>query len=222
MCTNYRLAIADKDALDVWFGELSMSDWLNPEPRGKEGSELYPGYTGAVIHRGSNVLARYRWGFQNFMDPKRLLVNAMAETVAEKRTFAKAFREARCLVPATGFYDYRKSDPPGQKGRYLFTTPDEYFAFAGLWQERDGVRSYTLLTCEPNKVVKEYHHRMPVILPKKAYATWLDPDATAAELQELLVPWMGKMTATAAPKPKVDTGEAAAMVVKGKTTKGKK
>jgi putative SOS response-associated peptidase YedK len=67
-------------------------------------------------NRGSNVLARYRWGFQNFMDPKRLLVNAVAETVAEKRTFSKAFRETRCLVPATGFYDYRKSDPPGQKG----------------------------------------------------------------------------------------------------------
>ena len=115
MCTNYRLAIADKDALEVWFGELSMLDWVNAEP-GKSGSELYPGYTGAVIHRSSNVLARYRWGFQNFMDPKRLLVNAVAETVAEKRTFSKAFRETRCLVPATGFYDYRKSDPPGQKG----------------------------------------------------------------------------------------------------------
>jgi putative SOS response-associated peptidase YedK len=209
VCTNYRLAIADKDALEVWFGELSMSDWVNAEP-GKSGSELYPGYTGAVIHRGSNVLARYRWGFQNFMDPKRLLVNAVAETVAEKRTFSKAFRETRCLVPATGFYDYRKPDPPGQKGRYLFTTPDEFFAFAGLWQERDGVRSYTLLTTEPNKVVAEYHHWMPVILPKKAYSTWLDPDATAAELQEMLVPWAGNMTATAAPKPKTDTGETAA------------
>jgi putative SOS response-associated peptidase YedK len=96
------------------------------------------------------------------MDPKRLLVNAVAETVQEKRTFAKVFRETRCLVPATGFYDYRKSDPPGQKMRYLFTTPDELFAFAGLWQERDGVRSYTLLTTGPNKVVAEYHHRMPV------------------------------------------------------------
>src|SRR5262245_9608317 len=125
------MAIADMDKLTVWFGELSMSDWLNPEPA-KSGSELYPGYTGHVIHRGSNVLARYRWGFTNFMDPKRLLVNAVAETVTERRTFSKAFRESRCLVPATGFYDYRKSDPPGQKGRYLFTTSDEFFVFAGL------------------------------------------------------------------------------------------
>jgi putative SOS response-associated peptidase YedK len=220
MCTNYRMAIADKDALEVWFGELSMSDWVNAEP-GKSGSDLYPGYSGAVIHRGSNILARYRWGFTNFFDPKRLLVNAMAETVAEKRTFAKAFRETRCLVPATGFYDYRKSDPPGQKGRYLFETGDELFAFAGIWRESDSVRMYTLLTCEPNTVVKEYHHRMPVILPKKAYAAWLDPDATAEDLQELLVPWAGKMTATAAPKPKVDTGEVAAKPAKGKASKGK-
>jgi putative SOS response-associated peptidase YedK len=66
-----------------------------------------------------------------------------------------------------------------------------------------------LLTTEPNKVVKEYHHRMPVILSKKAYAAWLDPDATAAELQELLVPWAGKMTATAAPKPNAVEGKPA-------------
>jgi putative SOS response-associated peptidase YedK len=89
-----------------------------------------------------------------------------------------------------------------------------------LWQERDGVRSYTLLTCEPNKVVKEYHHRMPVILPKKAYSAWLDPDATAAELQDLLVPWAGKMTAMAAPKSKEDSGGADVKVEKGKAAKG--
>jgi putative SOS response-associated peptidase YedK len=216
------LAIADKDALDVWFGELSMSDWLNPEPRGKEGSELYPGYTGAVIHHESNVLARYRWGFTSFFEPMRLLVNAVAETITKRRTFSKAFRETRCLVPATGFYDYRKSDPSGQKGRYLFTTPEEFFAFAGLWQERDGVRSYTLLTTEPNEVVAEYHHRMPVILPKKAYAAWLDPASTEEELHEVLVPWAGKMTATAAPKPKADTDEVAAKPgEQGKATKKK-
>ena len=95
------------------------------------------------------------------------------------------------------------------------------FAFAGLWQEREGFRNYTILTCEPNKVVKEYHHRMPVILPKRAYSAWLDPSSSLAELQDLLVPWAGKMTATAAPKPKVDTGAVDVKVAKGKTAKGK-
>jgi hypothetical protein len=62
---------------------------------------------------------------------------------------------------------------------------------------------------------------MPVILPKRAYAAWLDPNSTPEELQGLLVPWAGKMTATAAPKPKADTGEAGAKPTKVKTANGK-
>jgi hypothetical protein len=156
---NYRLAIADKEALQVHFGQLSISNWVNPLT-GKSGSEHYSGYSGLVIHGGSYVLARYRWGFQNFMFPNELLVNAASESVAKKRTFAKAFRESRCLVPATGFYDHRGSDPVGKRRRYLFETPDEFIAFAGLWRE-GRVRMYALLTCEPNEVVSEYHHRYP-------------------------------------------------------------
>ena len=123
MCTNYRLAVQDKDALEVWFGHLSMADWLNPEPRKTHDREFYPGYEAPVIHAGSRVLARYRWGFDNFMDPKYLLVNAKAETAAELRTFKKAFASSRCLVSANGFYDYRGSDPNGSKRRYLFEVP---------------------------------------------------------------------------------------------------
>lgn len=201
MCTNYRLAIQDKDQLEVWFGHLSMADWLNPEPRKTHEREFYPGYEAPVVHAGSRVLARYRWGFDNFMDPKYLLVNAKAETAAGLRTFKKAFAATRCLVLANGFYDYRGSDPKGAKRRYLFEVPGvDVYAMAGLWQERNGVRQYTIITTEPNAVVKEFHHRMPVILDKADYDRWLDPKATVAELQDLLRLWGGKMTATEAPK----------------------
>jgi putative SOS response-associated peptidase YedK len=217
VCTNYRLAIAEMDKLAVWFGQLSMSDWLNPEP-GKAGSELYPGYEGLVVHRGSNVLARYRWGFPNWNDPKRPLVNAKAETVATLRTFANAFRETRCLVPADGYYEYRGSDPAGAKRRYLFRPPDEVFAFPGLWQERDGVRYYTILTTEPNEAAREYHNRMPAILPRSDYDRWLDPNAKPDGLLGLLMPWAGPLTADLkAKEPK--TGEPAK---EPKPAKGKK
>jgi putative SOS response-associated peptidase YedK len=136
----------------------------------------------------------------NFMDPNRPLVNAKAETVHEKRSFAKSFREKRCLVPATGFFDYRGSDPKGKKRRYLFETDDKFYVFAGLWQESGGVRYYTIITTEPNDVVKEFHHRMPVILRKADYERWLDPKSTEEELRAMLTPWAGKMTATEAPK----------------------
>jgi putative SOS response-associated peptidase YedK len=135
------------------------------------------------------------------MDPKYLLVNAKAETAAELRTFRKAFATTRCLVPANGFYDYRKSDPKGAKRRYLFEVPGEVvYAMAGLWQERNGVRQFTIVTTEPNAVVKEFHHRMPVILDKADYGRWLDPSTTVDELHELLRPWLGKLVAIEAPK----------------------
>jgi putative SOS response-associated peptidase YedK len=135
------------------------------------------------------------------MDPKFLLANAKAETAAELRTFKKAFASTRCLVPANGFYDYRKSDPKGSKRRYLFEVPDvDVYAMAGLWQERNGVRQFTIVTTEPNDVVKEFHHRMPVILAKADCDRWLDPAASAEDLQGLLRPWAGKLTATEAPK----------------------
>jgi putative SOS response-associated peptidase YedK len=173
VCTNYLLATCDRDDIARNLGTIGLvlSDWINPEPRKGEGSvELYPGYEGLVVHRGSNILARYRWGFFNFADPKRPLVNAKAETVATLRTFSKAFRETRCLVPADGYYEYRQSDPAGKKRRYLFRPGEGVFAFPGLWQERDGVRSYTIITTDPNDVASEYHNRMPVLLHRDDYA----------------------------------------------------
>lgn len=210
MCTNYCLAVQDKDQLEVLFGLLSMSDWVNPEPRKTHDREFYPGYEAPVVHAGSRVLARYRWGFDNFMDPKYPLVNAKAETVHELRTFKKAFATSRCLVPAEGFYDYRGSDPKGAKRRYLFEVPrQKLIAMAGLWQERNGVRQYTIVTTGPNDVMKEFHHRMPVVLAKADYARWLDPETPIEELRGLLRPWAGKMTATEAPKVKMPVEKSA-------------
>jgi putative SOS response-associated peptidase YedK len=118
------------------------------------------------------------------------MINARAETAAEKPSFRSAFRKRRCLLLADGFYEWGKSG--GKKQPYLFRLKEgEPFAFAGLWEhwERDGkvIDSCTILTTDPNELVKPLHDRMPVILSPRDFNPWLDPKVEkSAELQALL------------------------------------
>jgi putative SOS response-associated peptidase YedK len=105
-------------------------------------------------------------------------INARAETVADKPSFRDAYRDRRCLVLADGFYDWKKT--PTGKQPYRMTRADgEPFAMAGLWepwQNGEQKTSFTVVTTEPNDLVGEIHHRMPVILASDEEATWLDGD----------------------------------------------
>src|SRR5262245_7474343 len=106
------------------------------------------------------------------------MINARAETAADKPSFRAAFRKRRCLVLADGFYEWQKVG--GKKQPYLIRLRGgEPFAFAGLWEhwERDGraVESCTILTTDANGLVKPLHDRMPVILAPQDFALWLDP-----------------------------------------------
>jgi putative SOS response-associated peptidase YedK len=107
------------------------------------------------------------------------MINARAETVAEKPAFRTAFIWRRCLIPADGFYEWQHTD--GQKQPFFFQLHGQQpFAFAGLWETwygADGtvIQSCTLLTTEANGVLRPIHARMPVILQPEDYARWLDP-----------------------------------------------
>ena len=110
------------------------------------------------------------------------LNNARAETVDEKPAFRSAFKRLRCLIPASGFYEWQAA-PEGIKARkqpfYISPTTDEYFAFAGLvecWQPEEGSRvlSVCVITTTPNEVMVPIHDRMSVILPDSLHDTWLD------------------------------------------------
>lgn len=114
-----------------------------------------------------------------------LLINARADTVAEKPSFKGALARQRCLIPADGFFEW--APPPAgapktaPKQPWWFRMRDEApFALAGLWEEwtppeGPAVASFTLITTEANDVVAPVHDRMPVILPKQAWDRWLDP-----------------------------------------------
>jgi putative SOS response-associated peptidase YedK len=128
------------------------------------------------------------------------LINARSETAGKKPAFRDAFRKRRCLVPADGFYEWKNL--PGRKQPYLVRMSDRsLFAFAGIWESFHNelgqeLQTFTILTCKPNDVVASIHDRMPVIMPRQDYSTWLDPVATDCDLRSLLVPYpSGQMAA---------------------------
>lgn len=130
------------------------------------------------------------------------LINARAETVAEKPAFRAAFKRRRCLIPADGFYEWKQLDAK-KKQPYYITRPDGGpFAFAGLWEHwtpPDGseVESCTIVTTEANEQMEELHDRMPVILDPDNYDRWLNPGVEDRdELVPLLRPDAGALRLT--------------------------
>jgi putative SOS response-associated peptidase YedK len=124
------------------------------------------------------------------------LINARAETVAEKPSFRAAFRQRRCLIPADGFYEWQQLEGSRLKQPYFIGMSDERpFAFAGLyerWESPDGekIESCTIVTTAANEVMAPIHDRMPVILASQEYAQWLDPGFKEIDrLQALLDPY---------------------------------
>ncbi len=152
-------------------------------------------------------------------DPKMgaRMINARAETVAEKPSFRAAFKQRRCLILADGFYEWQQQEK--KKQPFYFRMNDEHpFAFAGLWEHwksGDGevINSCTILTTEPNDLMRPVHNRMPVIIDPKDYDLWLDTEVKTPELlQPLLHPYSAEeMTAypvsTKVNKPVNDSAE---------------
>ncbi len=137
---------------------------------------------------GSRRLAPMRWGFlphwYKATNGGPLLINARAETIAEKPAFKSAARDRRCLIPATGFYEWTKDADGKRLPWYIHPGAEGPLAFAGIWQdwERDGEahRSCAIVTCAANTAVSQIHHRMPVILAPGSWAKWLGEDGHGA------------------------------------------
>jgi putative SOS response-associated peptidase YedK len=149
---------------------------------------------------GQNRLDFFVWGLipSWAKDPSvgNRMINARAETLAEKPSFRSAFRRRRCLVFADGFYEWRQE--PGSKVKtpfYIRLKSGDPFAFAGLWeiwQAGDGseIRSCTIITTSPNLLMEDIHNRMPVILPREVYSKWLTPgEVEPRNLNHLLEPY---------------------------------
>ena len=146
---------------------------------------------------GERRLELLRWGLiPSWADDPGIgsrMINARAETAPEKPSFRRAFRERRCLIPADGFYEWKRTNGTKQP-YYIRMREGRPFAFAGLWEswkDEGGpeIRSCAILTTAPNALAGEIHNRMPVILPAGSYDAWLDPEAEKEELVALLTPY---------------------------------
>jgi len=143
---------------------------------------------------GARHLATLKWGFlpPDSLEGDRPFINARAETAGERPSFREAFVHRRCLVPADGFYEWEGTGKKRQPW-YVRLASGRPFAFAGLWEpprSPDAPGTCTLLTTEPNDLIRPLHDRMPVILAPEDLASWLDPRRQhVAELALLLRPY---------------------------------
>ena len=170
-------------------------------------AQMYPRYNIApsqpvavITNENSAEMTFHRWGlvpsWSKDLSIGSSLINARAETAAEKPSFKNALKRRRCLIPANGFYEWPKK---GQNPMYVHLAEGDLFAFAGLWEiwrDPDGgeIRTCTILTTEPNDFIKTFHHRMAVILPQSQYDTWLTPtELSHAEALDALRPVPAEM-----------------------------
>jgi putative SOS response-associated peptidase YedK len=185
MCGRYGFSVKNAKAVHERFD--TVNELTDFKPRWN----ITPGQENPVITRHSpNSISRMVWGLIPSWVPddrfKFKTINARVEGIESKRVYGKPFRTQRCLVPATGFFEWDKAVKPSQP--YYFKLKHEaMFAFAGLydvWQDpKTGkeVQSYTIITTEANRVVGKIHHRMPAILQRKDEEAWLNPDIVETE-----------------------------------------
>lgn len=146
---------------------------------------------------GSREFTFFQWGLipSWAKDPSTgsKMINARAETVADKPAFRAAFKRRRCLLPATGFYEWQQTNGRKQP-MYIHAAEGGIVSLAGLWevwQSPDGglLETCTILTTTPNSLMEPIHNRMPVILDPLDYGMWLDADTPPDQLHHLLRPY---------------------------------
>lgn len=187
MCGRFSI-ISDKSRLAKHFG-------LKTAPAYHASYNVAPSADIPVIrlHENARELINCRWGLVPHWakDRKFAPINAKAETLMEKPFFRTAYKNKRCLVPANGFYEWKRMQG-GKQPYYFRLADDEILAFAGLWdewqQEDDQVTSCAIITTEANALMAPVHGRMPVILDPENYDAWLTEGG-----RELLAPYAGRM-----------------------------
>ena len=132
----------------------------------------------------------FRWGLlPSWATNPRLgsrLINARSETLDTKPSFRNAFRHRRCLIPASGFYEWTGTKTPRQPW-HIYQTTGALLMMAGLWESHPEFgNTCAIITCAPSNWMAQYHNRMPVFLENRTWDTWLNPKANAAALKPLL------------------------------------
>jgi len=199
MCGRYRLSRRKQILEEHFNADFGEQDWT---PR----YNIAPTQPVPVLRqrpeKPKRVLSLMRWGLIPSWTKEASraagMINARSETATGKPAFRDPMRFRRCLLPADGFYEWRRTGTSKQP--FCFEVSDgELFAFAGLWdgwRDPSGqwIRSCSILTTTPNALTATVHNRMPVILDRDDYDLWLDPDMTKIEaVSEMLKPFAARL-----------------------------
>lgn len=172
--------------------------WAEPNPNVSPTNAI----PGVRLVDGARVAASYLWGFLPPNAPSRAFIseyftfNARADKIATGRLYSKPFKNQRCLIAVSAWYEWPKVGG-AKKGTPCTITPTtgDLFVFAGLWgpwtDPETGIHhdTATVITTEPNELIADLpHHRMPAILASSEWEAWLDPASSSASLQEILRP----------------------------------
>lgn len=152
----------------------------------------------AILSQAPRQLQLVRWGLipSWAKDPTigYRMINARAETLADKPAFHRPLQRQRCLIPADGFYEWQRLGTR-KVPHWITLTSGEVFAFAGLWDSwtdpktNTAIASCTIITTTPNRLLASIHDRMPVILPRESEATWLSDGLSPEQARALLKPY---------------------------------
>jgi putative SOS response-associated peptidase YedK len=188
MCGRYSLTATPEQVIDAF--------QLHRLPRYETDYNIPPGQkilTIVKLDDGSNKVVNLHWGLiPHWSKDKKIsshLINARAETLSEKPSFKTAYQQRRCLIPATGFYEWQKTEQ-GKQAFSISQKDNQLFAFAGLWEYWDHgtetIYSCTIITTVANELISPIHQRMPVIIGETDYSQWLDKQTSPETTQQLL------------------------------------
>ena len=190
MCGRYTVTSMDglaEDFAAVLDPEAPKNEWW------KARFNVAPTQDAPIVRLrdGVRTIEMMRWGLVPFWGKREgakppLMINARVEGLTGKAVFRDALERRRCLVPADGFFEWKKD---GKHKQPMWIHPGEHqvFAFAGLYARAGELHSYAIITGPPNDLVAPIHDRMPVVLAREAWAAWLDPSLPAAGARELLL-----------------------------------
>jgi len=189
VCGRFALA-TEKHVLEMLY-QLEIRDALEPRYNIAPGQDILA--LRFSPQRGDRELVKLKWGLVPFWAEEKSignrLINARAETAAEKPAFRSAFKKRRVLIPAGGFFEW-KSEEGAKQPYYICRLDGKPFSLAGLWERWEKgaapLETCTILTTEPNELVAKLHNRMPVIIPPEDYESWIDPETDQDAVAELL------------------------------------
>ena len=188
MCGRFNL-IATKMQIMEHFCLQRLADY-QPDYNIPPGQKII---TVVRLEDGSNKAVNLHWGLiPSWSKDRKIashLINARAETLTEKPSFRKAYQQRRCLIPATGFFEWQSTET-GKHPYHIHQLASALFAFAGLWEywehQQETVYSCTIITTAANAKIAPIHDRMPVIITTDFYDRWLDKTNTAVEMADFL------------------------------------